>query len=111
MDKGYRHIEKEPELVEMVEMVGLKLGDNSENQHQQSELNGHSQNTPNSSSGDTRRNINDVVTSGSSYKTLVLACMIAAGVQFGWALQLSLLTPYIQVPYVTYYLINLFLEF
>jgi len=28
---------------------------------------------------------------------LVLACMVAAGVQFGWALQLSLLTPYIQV--------------
>ncbi|XP_066323085.1 sucrose transport protein SUT4-like isoform X2 [Miscanthus floridulus] len=27
---------------------------------------------------------------------LVLACMVAAGVQFGWALQLSLLTPYIQ---------------
>ena len=28
---------------------------------------------------------------------VVLACMVAAGVQFGWALQLSLLTPYIQV--------------
>ena len=28
---------------------------------------------------------------------LVLACMVAAGVQFGWALQLSLLTPYVQV--------------
>ena len=29
---------------------------------------------------------------------LVLSCTVAAGVQFGWALQLSLLTPYIQVP-------------
>ncbi|PPD73292.1 hypothetical protein GOBAR_DD29784 [Gossypium barbadense] len=29
--------------------------------------------------------------------TLALSCTIAAGVQFGWALQLSLLTPYIQV--------------
>lgn len=29
-------------------------------------------------------------------RTLILSCMIAAGVQFGWALQLSLLTPYIQ---------------
>uniref|UniRef100_A0A0D9VMY2 Major facilitator superfamily (MFS) profile domain-containing protein n=1 Tax=Leersia perrieri TaxID=77586 RepID=A0A0D9VMY2_9ORYZ len=29
-------------------------------------------------------------------RKLVLACMVAAGVQFGWALQLSLLTPYIQ---------------
>ncbi|KAJ1694569.1 hypothetical protein LUZ63_011267 [Rhynchospora breviuscula] len=27
---------------------------------------------------------------------LVLSCTVAAGVQFGWALQLSLLTPYIQ---------------
>lgn len=33
---------------------------------------------------------------GCSLLTLILSCMIAAGVQFGWALQLSLLTPYIQ---------------
>ncbi|KAG5522399.1 hypothetical protein RHGRI_034545 [Rhododendron griersonianum] len=32
--------------------------------------------------------------------TLILSCTVAAGVQFGWALQLSLLTPYIQA-YVT----------
>lgn len=32
----------------------------------------------------------------STWKTLILSCMVAAGVQFGWALQLSLLTPYIQ---------------
>ncbi|XP_031493185.1 sucrose transport protein SUT4 isoform X3 [Nymphaea colorata] len=31
-----------------------------------------------------------------SLKTLIFTCMVAAGVQFGWALQLSLLTPYIQ---------------
>ncbi|WVZ73068.1 hypothetical protein U9M48_021419 [Paspalum notatum var. saurae] len=35
-------------------------------------------------------------TSKTSTTKLVLACMVAAGVQFGWALQLSLLTPYIQ---------------
>lgn len=29
--------------------------------------------------------------------TLALASMVASGVQFGWALQLSLLTPYVQV--------------
>lgn len=29
--------------------------------------------------------------------TVILSCTVAAGVQFGWALQLSLLTPYIQV--------------
>lgn len=33
----------------------------------------------------------------SSLMTLILSCTVAAGVQFGWALQLSLLTPYIQV--------------
>lgn len=33
----------------------------------------------------------------SSLFTLILSCTVAAGVQFGWALQLSLLTPYIQV--------------
>uniref|UniRef100_A0A7N0UK31 Sucrose transport protein SUC3 n=1 Tax=Kalanchoe fedtschenkoi TaxID=63787 RepID=A0A7N0UK31_KALFE len=32
-----------------------------------------------------------------SLVVLVLSCMVAAGVQFGWALQLSLLTPYVQV--------------
>lgn len=32
-----------------------------------------------------------------SLVNLVLSCTVAAGVQFGWALQLSLLTPYIQV--------------
>ncbi|XP_037409247.1 sucrose transport protein SUT4-like [Triticum dicoccoides] len=28
---------------------------------------------------------------------VVLVCMVAAGVQFGWVMQLSLLTPYIQI--------------
>lgn len=32
-----------------------------------------------------------------SLPVLILSCTVAAGVQFGWALQLSLLTPYIQV--------------
>nr|ABI34287.1 Sucrose transporter-like protein, putative [Solanum demissum] len=32
-----------------------------------------------------------------SLLTLILSCTVAAGVQFGWALQLSLLTPYIQL--------------
>ncbi|RAL37644.1 hypothetical protein DM860_000338 [Cuscuta australis] len=32
----------------------------------------------------------------SNLLTLILSCTVAAGVQFGWALQLSLLTPYIQ---------------
>lgn len=28
---------------------------------------------------------------------LIFSCMVAGGVQYGWALQLSLLTPYVQV--------------
>ena len=32
-----------------------------------------------------------------SLVALFLACMVAGGVQYGWALQLSLLTPYVQV--------------
>lgn len=35
--------------------------------------------------------------------TLALSSMIAAGIQFGWALQLSLLTPYIQVSLMKVY--------
>lgn len=35
-------------------------------------------------------------TANCSMMTLILSCTVAAGVQFGWALQLSLLTPYIQ---------------
>lgn len=35
-----------------------------------------------------------------SLATLVLSCTVAAGVQFGWALQLSLLTPYVQVRFL-----------
>ncbi|OAY80852.1 Sucrose transport protein SUT1, partial [Ananas comosus] len=31
-----------------------------------------------------------------SLPRLILACMVAGGVQYGWALQLSLLTPYVQ---------------
>lgn len=37
-----------------------------------------------------------ISSNGISMITLVLSCTVAAGVQFGWALQLSLLTPYIQ---------------
>lgn len=50
---------------------------------------------PGSSSSSTSYNgLN--VNRGSSMKKLILGSMVGAGVQFGWALQLSLLTPYIQ---------------
>lgn len=41
-----------------------------------------------------------ISSNGMSMITLVLSCTVAAGVQFGWALQLSLLTPYIQVTFL-----------
>lgn len=44
------------------------------------------------------RNSNDLRSEKkSSLMMLILSCTVAAGVQFGWALQLSLLTPYVQV--------------
>nr|UNJ12778.1 sucrose transporter 2 [Cedrus deodara] len=46
--------------------------------------------------GETTGSGNNNNANRNSLKTLILSCMIAAGVQFGWALQLSLLTPYIQ---------------
>ncbi|KAF9592865.1 hypothetical protein IFM89_018419 [Coptis chinensis] len=63
-----------------VELVGLDLNDD------ESEL---KKKTCDSSPSDEKRE-------AISMKGLVLCCMVAAGVQFGWALQLSLLTPYIQ---------------
>lgn len=78
----YKHL-KEAE----VELVGLDerpdpIGSNSGVSDARSDA-------PPASSSD-RANV-------SSLNTLILASMVAAGVQFGWALQLSLLTPYVQV--------------
>lgn len=42
------------------------------------------------------RHSQDVTSQKIGLMKLILSCMVAAGVQFGWALQLSLLTPYIQ---------------
>lgn len=63
-----------------VELVGIDL--NSPSSSQANGSGNHSPATP-------TKNIN--------LMTLILSCTVAAGVQFGWALQLSLLTPYIQV--------------
>lgn len=89
----YRNLKKEVE----VEMVGveeqyhhrIRLDSSSSS----SSLNSSSQ-IPNSDS-----NFSSPIASRSKHYsliTLILSCTVAAGVQFGWALQLSLLTPYIQ---------------
>ncbi|KAG5236689.1 sucrose transport protein [Salix suchowensis] len=79
----YRKLEKEIE----VEMVSLDVESSpSPPPRIQSPLN------PNSN-GDFR---SQTTKHQISFTNLVLSCTVAAGVQFGWALQLSLLTPYIQ---------------
>ncbi|KAJ6988406.1 sucrose transporter 5 [Populus alba x Populus x berolinensis] len=78
----YRNLKKEIE----VEMVGLEMESPPSPPRIQSPLTHNSDADLRSQS--TRHHI--------SLITLVLSCTVAAGVQFGWALQLSLLTPYIQ---------------
>ncbi|KAL9401550.1 hypothetical protein Peur_005399 [Populus x canadensis] len=78
----YRNLKKEIE----VEMVGLEMESPPSPPRIQSP---HTHNSDaDLRSQSTRHHI--------SLITLVLSCTVAAGVQFGWALQLSLLTPYIQ---------------
>lgn len=86
----YKNLRKSSE----VELVGLV---DDQEAHHAIELNSsvsngihNNNNNDNSDSSGTREP--DPI----SMKALVLSCMVAAGVQFGWALQLSLLTPYIQ---------------
>ncbi|PWA99519.1 sucrose transport protein [Artemisia annua] len=49
-----------------------------------------------SNASDSSPSVGESPTANCSMMTLILSCTVAAGVQFGWALQLSLLTPYIQ---------------
>nr|ANZ54935.1 sucrose transporter [Manihot esculenta] len=90
----YRNLKKDVE----VEMVGVEEQhhypiqlDNSPSSSASS-LNYTSQ-IPNS---DSSFSVRSKATKHYSLITLILSCTVAAGVQFGWALQLSLLTPYIQ---------------
>ncbi|KAA3483917.1 sucrose transport protein SUC3-like [Gossypium australe] len=90
----YRNLNKELE-VEMTDDPHFRIDLNS------------SPNSPSASSSSPasrvlngNANLSSPIHAGSkdcSLITLVLSCTVAAGVQFGWALQLSLLTPYIQV--------------
>ncbi|KAG2264422.1 hypothetical protein Bca52824_071501 [Brassica carinata] len=78
----YRNLRKDVE-VEMVTKHGNeRASSSSSSSSSSSPLNGSDGGEP--------------VAKDCSLVTLVLSCTVAAGVQFGWALQLSLLTPYIQ---------------
>ncbi|GAV64066.1 MFS_1 domain-containing protein, partial [Cephalotus follicularis] len=71
-----------------VEMMGI------EEPHYQIDHKSSSSSSPTIPIGDSDHSSNR--SKQCSLRILVLSCTVAAGVQFGWALQLSLLTPYIQ---------------
>ncbi|KAI3909203.1 hypothetical protein MKW92_017831 [Papaver armeniacum] len=83
----YKNLREET-LREEVEMVRLS----DVNHH----IDLHSRSSSADVNGSPSSNNNNNNHRNISMKTLILSCMVAAGVQFGWALQLSLLTPYIQ---------------
>ncbi|XP_059069694.1 sucrose transport protein SUT4 isoform X3 [Cryptomeria japonica] len=72
----YRHLEQEAQI----EMSSISVSPESNSRLENGQATGSESNAKNSN----------------GLRILVLGSMIAAGVQFGWALQLSLLTPYIQ---------------
>ncbi|KAJ3672247.1 hypothetical protein LUZ60_006968 [Juncus effusus] len=72
-----------------LELVSLNGGERDLNRNPKGEIR-------DSSNGDSNGNSSENEKPRISTRNLVLSCMVAAGVQFGWALQLSLLTPYIQ---------------
>ncbi|XP_050277042.1 sucrose transport protein SUC3 isoform X2 [Quercus robur] len=85
----YKNLKDDAAEVEMVGVVDVDIGSPSPNHR--IDLNSSSSPPPPSSSPPLPGEKQNC-----SLATLVLSCTIAAGVQFGWALQLSLLTPYIQ---------------
>ncbi|PON40204.1 Sucrose/H+ symporter [Parasponia andersonii] len=92
----YRNLKEEAEL----EMVGFdephhRIEFNSSHPSSSSSSSSSSR-VPNGTSGDLSPSTPPPRSKSYSLATLVLSCTVAAGVQFGWALQLSLLTPYIQ---------------
>ncbi|XP_068636616.1 sucrose transport protein SUC3-like isoform X2 [Aristolochia californica] len=84
----YRHLKQNE-----VELVGFGFSDQISPESKTS--NGVTTSMDSSSSSSPAAS-SPSATPPSNLKTLILGSMIAAGVQFGWALQLSLLTPYIQ---------------
>nr|GMD28726.1 sucrose transport protein SUC3 isoform X1 [Ipomoea batatas] len=80
----YRNLKQEVELVGADELHQRRLQIDSQSS------------PPRVSNGDSTDSSHHQSPVQSSLLTLILSCTVAAGVQFGWALQLSLLTPYIQ---------------
>ncbi|KAL4280759.1 hypothetical protein GQ457_03G012040 [Hibiscus cannabinus] len=92
----YRNLKKESE-VEMIDDPHLRIHLNSSSNSPSTSSSSSSLPPSRVPNGDP--DLSSPIYAGSkdcSLITLVLSCTVAAGVQFGWALQLSLLTPYIQ---------------
>ncbi|XVE91456.1 hypothetical protein REPUB_Repub01dG0011400 [Reevesia pubescens] len=90
----YRNLKKELSEVEMIDEPHRRIDLNSSPNSPSASSSSPSTRVPNGNS-----NLSSpihVISKDCSLMTLVLSCTIAGGVQFGWALQLSLLTPYIQ---------------
>lgn len=92
----YRHLsEAEVEMVSLQGDASSEIDLDSSRMSNGLPVSSFSPSSPSSSTGSPPEATPHV--GSSSLKTLILGCTVAAGVQFGWALQLSLLTPYIQV--------------
>ncbi|XP_022877456.1 sucrose transport protein SUC3 isoform X2 [Olea europaea var. sylvestris] len=93
----YKNLRQEVELVGVDESELRRLQTHSFNSSSSPSRISDSGETP----PDSNQSRNVEPPKNCSLITLILSCTVAAGVQFGWALQLSLLTPYIQVqPFV-----------
>lgn len=98
----YRNLKQEVELVGVDQAQLRRLQIATQNRHNRivssflnnSDVNSNSNSPspPSTANGDAENQQEKHI----SLLTLILSCTVAAGVQFGWALQLSLLTPYIQ---------------
>lgn len=88
----YKNLRQEVELVGVDESELRRLQIHSSNSSSSPSRISDSGETP----PDSNQNQNVEPPKNCSLITLILSCTVAAGVQFGWALQLSLLTPYIQ---------------
>ncbi|XP_071926867.1 sucrose transport protein SUC3-like isoform X2 [Coffea arabica] len=99
----YRSLKQEVELVGVDQAQLRRLQIATQNRHNRivsslvnnSDMNSSS-NSPSPPPPTANGDAENQQEKGSSLLTLILSCTVAAGVQFGWALQLSLLTPYIQ---------------
>ncbi|XP_058194357.1 sucrose transport protein SUC3 isoform X1 [Rhododendron vialii] len=104
----YRSLRQD--AAEEVELVAVGVDDYNHHHHQQQRSNNDNNGVEFGVKSTTRVSSNGEIQSSdpssrscphppehhASLFTLILSCTVAAGVQFGWALQLSLLTPYIQ---------------